>query len=138
MEDNVVWIYFSGNCSYEYKRWMLDKFPFWHKQIEQAIRQKKCSLTHYQNRKYWKFLISGKDPAFLELVDILEQIGDLCQKYHIRNIFFCNFQALMVSQNAIKRCFKDISIKINLVNTSTVTDNWIQESEGARKKDNIV
>ena len=92
-------------------------------------------MTTHQNGKHWKFLISGKDPAFLELVDILKQIGDLCQKYHMRNIFFCNFQALMINQTAIKRCFKNIVIQINLVNTSPVTDTRINESGGAREKE---
>ena len=135
MEDHAVWIYFAGNCSYGYKKWMLENFPFWHKQINQSVTQKRCSLTPYQSRKYWKFLISGKNPAFLELVEILGQIGDLCQKYHIRNIFFCNFQALMISQNAIKRCFKDFSIKINLVNILTVNEAGMQQNEGAWKKE---
>ena len=77
MEDNIVWPYFSGSSSYTHKMWMVKTFPFWQQQINQAFRQKNCILTTYQNGKYWKFLISGKDPAFLELVDILKQINGL-------------------------------------------------------------
>ena len=83
MEDNIVWPYFSGSSSYNYKMWMVKTFPFWQQQINQAFRQKNGILTTYQNGKYWKFLISGKDPAFLELVDILKQINGLCQKYKL-------------------------------------------------------
>ena len=48
---------------------------------------------------------------------------------------FCNFQALMISQVAIKRCFKNIVIQINLVNNSPVTNTRINERGGAREKD---
>ena len=44
MEDHAVWIYFAGNCSYGYKKWMLENFPFWHKQINQSVTQKKMQF----------------------------------------------------------------------------------------------
>ena len=113
-EGNIVWPCFSGSTSFSYKKFMLKTFPFWQDQINQAVNQKKCSLSTYQQGKNWKFLISGKDPAFLELMDILNQIGALCQKYNLKNLNFYNFQALMISQAAVKRSFKHIGIQINL------------------------
>ena len=103
--DNLVWPYFSGNHSYDYKMGLLVKFPFWREQINQAVSQKKCLLTPYQDGRFGKFLISGKYPAFLELVNILEQIGVMCQKQTVKNIILYDFQALMISQAALKRCF---------------------------------
>ena len=102
---------------------LMNKCPFWKEQVSRTVNTKKCVLTPYQDRKSWKFLISGKYPAFLELVEILKQIGCMCREHDIQNLIFYDFQAFMISKVAVQRCFKDIAINIELIQNPTVEYN---------------
>ena len=134
-EGNIVWPYFSGNASFNYKQVMIKACPFWEDKMNQAVNQRKCSLSTWQRGKNWNFLISGKDPAFLELMDILAQIGMLCQKHDLKSLNFYNFQALMISQAAIKRSFKHIRMRIYLEVDSCVGNMGINGSGDTRGSD---
>ena len=122
LENNIICPYFTGTSTKEYQLWLLSSYPFWTKAINEANYQKSCTLTSHANGKYHKFLISGKNPAFLELMDIFAQIRDICIEHKIKTLSVCDFQALMISQAAITRCFKDVSVTLTLVECTPGND----------------
>ena len=47
----------------------------------------------------------------------------MCREQAIKNIIFYDFQALWISKTAVQRCFKDVAIKIELVENPAVGNN---------------
>ena len=118
---NIILPYFENSIIL--KKWISINFPFWTEYLQNDSKEK-CRLKIMNYKSIFHFAIVGTISTYLEIIEILEEIYQICILENLKNLYFIDFDNLSLSQSSIKRIFKNITCTIYIL--PSLTKNNVQ------------